>query len=976
MLHLILICVFNCACFSHSVFALPMDETFFSEDQFSECIEDVDSTLSDSILMDKEAFEALMGDVRGAKTPHVEHDDASVNASSLALEAGPSATLAGCVNAITGDYFDGGIDLIVPGPEPLIVQHTYLSGFRCHFSHNPSMQVGLSKHGNSLQAIYRDDNGSAVAYKSHLRHNEPMHGVLQISDDMRDRLTNYTSKEISGKTRWANSSIHFVREGDRKLYHLILGSGTKRIFERKQKEPSSHRSGASLGEFRLKEERRTNGNHLVYSYEDDHLSQVESRNRLGVTLAKMQRKTTFPPGSDGTVTYTWSSGNLKVNYEKDFMNSSFSIRPSHGISTSFQTKMNGFILDKYEEKKRVLRVLFSKSPLSRSKSKIRVTSLFAPVGKTGSLVPIYKFSYGEGCTTVKNAYDWKTKYEFSQRYKYLRSISTYDEDDRLYCKESYYWHKPKNKSFPQNMQQLREAASSIPSEHLLVSKTLEESKYLHFCKHLEYDNYGNVIKYNLWGRLTGKSTPPLIVEEGIPSHNGCEVYSKTMAYSEDGLNLLQFEDDGRKWIRYSYDKNTHLIATKFTGSGAAIFKREFFKYDENGVLVEEIFDDSTSEDESELPNGCERHVRITTPRKEQPIGLPHIIEEYSETAGKRSLIKKVVNTHSSEGKILSQEHYGSDGAFAYTLYREYDRLGNVTKETNAVGETITRSFDLNGNKITESRSGDNHNITFEYDDYNRLTKETENWSDGSIFVTTHTYNRLNQKISTIDSYGEETLFSYDRLGHLKSVTTPPINTISGVVCPTTKTKYNAMGQAIARRDANGHWTKIEYTVRGQPTRIEYPDGSVELKEYSLDGLLNLEIAKDGQITRYDYDPFGRIIHTVILAPDGTFLCETRKSYSTFHMKSETDEIGHVTVHEYDAAGRLISTKKGDKTTRYSYDSLGRICKEEQEEVCKVKRFDFLDRVIKERIKIGDHVQKKLKYDYDRLGNVTHKTVYM
>jgi hypothetical protein len=36
--------------------------------------------------------------------------------------------------------------------------------------------------------------------------------------------------------------------------------------------------------------------------------------------------------------------------------------------------------------------------------------------------------------------------------------------------------------------------------------------------------------------------------------------------------------------------------------------------------------------------------------------------------------------------VLHQKHYGSDGQYAYTLHWEYDHLGNMTKEVNAIGE--------------------------------------------------------------------------------------------------------------------------------------------------------------------------------------------------------------------------------------------------------------------------------------------------
>ncbi len=92
-------------------------------------------------------------------------EDLNINASAATLEAGPSAIVAGCVNAMTGIYFDSGIDLLLPGPQPIVVQHTFCDFQKCHFSYQPSLEAGPSKHGNYLHALYTDDNGSGIPYK-------------------------------------------------------------------------------------------------------------------------------------------------------------------------------------------------------------------------------------------------------------------------------------------------------------------------------------------------------------------------------------------------------------------------------------------------------------------------------------------------------------------------------------------------------------------------------------------------------------------------------------------------------------------------------------------------------------------------------------------------------------------------------------------------------------------------------------------
>lgn len=925
---------------------------------------------------DEIPVELIAANVDGAKPAD---DDPNINASTVTLEAGPSAIVAGCVNAMTGSYFDSGMDLVLPGPQPVIVQHTFCNFLNCHFSHQPSLEVALSKHGNYVHALYTDDNGSGIPYRARLHDHEPENGFLRIPSEARENLTNYSSSEISGRSRWANSCIKFARGIENKHYHLLLGSGTRRIFERYERIGEKHQPGVPIGKFRLIEENTPNGNKYLYSY-DSHknLKEVKAINSRGFELANLKCNTVC---TDATFNKTvFSIGNMSVAYTgKLASNSTFLIEPSQGMTTLYERE-GFFLLRKYQNGRQILKVNFIPG---FNVSSLNVSTLSAPVGTTDEMIPIYRFSYGrdhsKGCTIVRNAYNFRTSYNYNSKHKRLNSIETYDKHEHLLCKERFYWHKPKMPfpAFP--FKDKKDAfASHIPSEHLLKSQSLEGKGIFHFCRHLEYDNFGNITKNHLWGNLTGLNHHPLILKDGIPVENGCEAYTKIRESSQDGLNLLLYEEDNRKWVRQSYFPKTNLLQVRLTGSGALILKREFFQYDENGTLIEEIWDDGSNEDQNNLEGVTERHIRRTVPRTETPKGLPQIVREYyyDLASGENCLIKQLINEHSPEGKILVQHHYDSDGAIVYMLNWKYDRLGNVLEETNALGEKITRKFDRFGNKILQQGPRPDVHTHFDYDHANRLIKEEEIWDDGQIFVTTHGYNLLNQKISTIDPNNQETLFFYDRLGNLKKTILPSIETPSGEwIYPSTETRYNAMGQAVASRDANGHWTKKEYTIRGQICKIEYPDGSCERKEYSLDGLLVKEIAKNGLSTCYAHDSFGNVILTEKYNAQGELLSTATACYNTFHVLSETDEAGLTTSYEYDGAGRCIAVKKGDKLTTYDYDSLGRIIGESSDGITHTKQYNQLDRVIEERIEHNGKTVTKKQYQYDCQGNRTHEIIY-
>lgn len=901
-------------------------------------------------------------------------DDHSINASALTLEAGPSSVVAGCVNAITGDYFDCGIDLVLPGPQPLIVQHTYCSSAgKWHFSHMPSLTVSKSQGGHHVEAMYHDDNGSGLLYEAHLDEDNLPDQSLRIIPEALRKLTNICGNEISGRTKWANSHIKFIHK-DEKTYRLILGSGVKRTFERYKRKGGKH-SGVSVGKFRLMEEKTPNGNRFTYQYKKkDHLKSVQAKNQNGLLLATLTRSVS----NRKTV---WSVGDMNVTYAskgKDGM----SITPSHGVPSWYENeKVWQFAFKKCYPNDRALHVkLEPYLPKGFNSSRYRVKTLSAPVGTTTELIPTHTFEYVETLdsensyiTRVRDSQSNMTEYRYLPNNKRLIYIAKCSPDGQQYCKDRFYW-----------------GTYEKGSEFKLKTRTFEGDGTTYFCRNLQYDDFGNVTQDSLWGNLTGRDAPPLVVNYDTPLANGCDVYTKTFESSQDGLNLPLIENDGRKLFLCFYFPKTNLLHAKYTGTGSTVLKREYYHYDDNGTLIFESWDDGSIPNSPDRTGVTEWHLRVTTPRTEMPIGLPQVIKEYScdPATGAPQLISQLVNKHSPEGRLEEQQHYGSDGLLVYTLYWKYDRLGNVTEEINAIGEKITRTFDENGNKKTECGPRTDCHREFEYDYSNRLIQEKEIWNDGQIFVTNHTYNTLNQKIATVDPYGNETRYFYDLLGHLTKTQQPPLfNADNQPIYPVLETTYNAMGQAISIKDANGYITKKWYTIRGQPYLIQYPDGSIERKEYTLDGLLEKEIAKNGLVTVYSHDALGNVVRTEKQDPQGNLLSATTATYNAFHILTETNEAGNVTIYQYDAAGRRISMAKGDKVITYAYDALGRVIQETQGETRTIRQYDNLNRVIEEQIEAIPcssgfslsseiaQVLKKEQYCYDSSGNRTHVTSY-
>lgn len=898
-----------------------------------------------------------------APTHKYAHPNLSENNHTLAtLEAGPSAIVADCVSAISGDFFDTHIDLTSCGPQPIVIQRTYSSSVNeWHFQHMPFLEVGSSQGEHHLLAGYHDDNGSGMMYQAHVSKtsvsNIRGHSFTLPKSIFRKGLTNCGAGEICGRTNWKNSKIVFLKKGEDKFYLLRHGSRVDRIFSRAERAGKHHKKGASLGEFHLEEEKHPNGNSLQYSYSNENLNEVKAVNRSGevleilnVAISDTRMKSLI----------TWSLGNRQIQYLLDEKKKRLrQVLSTHSPKVQYVYDEHDRLTKKILPEGRFLKIHY----YDNGKNKGRVWNLSAPVGSDETPIVTHTFAYEDGNTHVKDAEGYFTVYSYDPKDKRLKQVVRYDENKKNCLKDQFYW-----------------GDNEGINAGNLISRVFSDDEKTYFCRKLEYDSYGNVTKDQLYGNLSGHSNIPLIVDaQGKPQPNGCEAYVKTYLTTQNGWNLPLEESDNRKWLKFSYYQKSNLLKHRFTGTKNIILKREFFEYDNNGIVVKEMWDDGTSHEMEDLSNVTERHLKVITPRSKAPIGLPEVVEEYylDKQTHTYILLKKNINVYSEEGHLLQEKHFDQNEKHAFTLSWKYDNFGNITEHQDALGQVTTYNYDENGNKIFEKGPRTDFYRKYTYDFANRLIKEEEFWDSGQHFVTTHRYNHLGQKIATTDIHGHETQYTYDALSRLIEKQFPTINDQQGAsLTPKEITHFDALGNAIEKWDANGNCAKTQYTIRGQPSLIQHPDGSTEKKVYTLDGLLACKIDRNGLTTQYTYDALSRITKTEIKDSKGTILKATSATYNAFHILSETDETGQVTHYDYDGAGRKIAVSKGTHLIKYQYDPLGRISKtidtiDESSERITSKEYDYLDRVIEERIEDNaGNVLKKEQYAYDAAGNRT------
>lgn len=903
------------------------------------------------------------------------------------LEGEPSAFVCGCVNVITGQFYDSCIDLAgTHGVDPLSVERTFLGttassgyiakGWTLNF--HDTIQTGSFKHllpskiYRATDFILTDDHGGILPFKKNVI------GIGAIPNEFFEKgITNTSMGYISAQT---NLKKLRVDHGDG-FYLLKMPTGGSKKYVKTNKSYS------------FREEVKPNGNKIIHDHSFG-ISEVQLKNNQSNTIASLKFVSIDPKkqwkkevsSSDGR----WARYYVTSDNDGDFLqkverSEGPSIKYCYTLAPTEHGKF-GLIHNKELPDQRYLHIdyYFCREVHDVAGSKhyfhddndprhYRVKNLSAPAGIDATPHVIYQFFYELNVGKKRKVLNGNCR--VFNGYNQLLSRYDFDENQRLGIIRKYL---PSGKEYT--------------CETLAWDQTFLSARMLTgmdgtavFLRTYAYDPLGNILQDKLYGNLTGANQqPPNIAKPD----NGCECYCKMFTYTNDEFNLVTSEYDGFMTTTYSYYEKSNLLKSKFQkGSNQDPCRRWYYFYDDNACLIKEISDDGRSGNIDDLSGVTERfltYYQRTEYISSSPIGLPKVIEEkcLDLASGKERLIHKTVNTYNKQGRIEEQHHYGNDGASTHKLSWGYDDHGNVTRETDAMGRTTRREYDVHNNcKLEQGPNSDFYKV-MSYDFMNRLIKIEEVHSDKHNRTLSHTYDLNGYRTSTTDQNGNITRFEYDLFGRpIQTIYPQVLNEEGKEYSPVIRKEYSLMGHITTLVDPRGAETKKEYTVRGQPASIFYPDGTTEKYTYQLNGFLKSFKAKNGTLTSYTSDMYGRPILTEVFSAEGELLSTTSATYSAYHVLSETDAMGNVTTYTYTPEGKLASKKTGDTLTTYSYDSLGRLNKscdhlDSKNFIATVKGYDALNRVKEDRIEDSNGIViSKVNYGYDISGNISQLTTY-
>jgi hypothetical protein len=568
----------------------------------------------------------------------------------------PSSIVNHSVNIISGDLLTSSQDLIVSGPDPLILGHSFSSshveeeGTLAHgwnFSHYNLLRVFQPQEINFAAAsrhdhhIGRNDGGHCVHGEELDEGDKNSYTYLFLTEPSGHRLlfkgdgwarhfklvkknsgyTNVCGGELSGKTNIKNIDVTWHCNSDQ--WNVYFPDGTKRVYGRRKPIDNTHNGRLHWRDYHIVQEVLPSGNYRIFHYhEDQKISSISTYNRNGSRILNWAK---FSYKANSVVIST--SDQLHVRYFlKDMPHKRkavFAIQKDGLAATHFTHckkhdpfrlvsiwSDTGFYADTeyyhYSANKMGRKSFSFDNSKQKRRSHRRVREQKSPVGPGGTKWSTHRYFYYKKSAVVKDAYGAITRYYWDDN-KRLTKLARFDNNKKLLASETFSWNQG----------------------HLVSHTFRDENGHTRLSKEYSYDSRGNVIKETISGL-------------------GIEKYSIHREFSNDGFNnLLSEEDPAGNFTYYKYYPKRNLIKAKFICDKKEIKKREFFAYDKNACLKQHIVDDGSSHNEDNLHGVTERHLTRIIPRKKRPhFGDPRIIYEYALRKGKEVLLSKTINIFS------------------------------------------------------------------------------------------------------------------------------------------------------------------------------------------------------------------------------------------------------------------------------------------------------------------------------------------
>lgn len=332
-----------------------------------------------------------------------------------------------------------------------------------------------------------------------------------------------------------------------------------------------------------------------------------------------------------------------------------------------------------------------------------------------------------------------------------------------------------------------------------------------------------------------------------------------------------------------------------------------------------------------------------------------------------------LGSHGNAGQTLTTtfayQHYPSGipsqvvvTAPTATATLNFDALGNLTSQSNALGQGMTFSsynalglpasttdangfstsftYDALGNVLTRSRTLDGvaATTTYRYTGDGALYKVEYPgggwmfWNRDNAGRVTYVQTDLTSTSTQFSQTDGYLWFGYDTLGRLtsKKITKETVRSSREPGVPATyetETPFehtwtsDSLGRLLQDRGSNGQVVSYTYDGSGNVATRTEPGNRTWSYAYNPHGQVESITDPLGQVARYGYDDAGNLAHVV----DAKGNVTDYEYDGLGHRVSQSSPDTGVTTYEYDSRGRPWHMTRADGSqTQYSYDTLSRL----------------------------------------------------
>ena len=304
-----------------------------------------------------------------------------------------------------------------------------------------------------------------------------------------------------------------------------------------------------------------------------------------------------------------------------------------------------------------------------------------------------------------------------------------------------------------------------------------------------------------------------------------------------------------------------------------------------------------------------------------------------------------------------------------TLNYAYDDNNNLVSYKDANGNETKYAYDSKHQMTSWTDAEGNVIVTNTYDNEGRVTKQVD--ANGAVSKLAY----ADGKTTTTDANGNVTVYHYDNQyrttkieypnGSTELKTYDNSNNLASVTDKNgnkTEYTYDNNGNILTEKRFDGAVKKYAYNSDNQVTKVTDYDGKTTSYEYKNKDLVK-QINNDGTSVSFEYDDKHRLIkNTDAKGNTASF------GFTGAFVTSITTADGNIIKYNYDSMGKLISVVDTEgNITRYTYDAAGRKLTEQAADGG-VTHFAF-DKAGSVTA-ITDAKGSKTTFAYDGMGNIT------